>query len=370
VSVLTAQLVELDSERRNTVDHLQTVSRDVQQRLATALAESGHHSLRPSFGPLLERLRDGAMPVGQVATALNVSPQAASRAALALEKYGYVARATSAADGRSRVVALTSRGEELMTRAAQIFAESEHAYGEILGGALINRIRRMLGELRIGLEHVLKPDSTVLIPSTHSIGSVILISLWAKRETVKSVNQGGHHDVRRSHVELLRAVSTTDVRMSDIARELGVTRQAVSATVQELVGLGYVERRPDATDARAVLIAPSTAGFDVLDDVASAGNEFEARCRAALGRDRWSRFAREMAQLAAAVAVEQRKLTPPALVDAVGPNRAADLASLAEGLRSRLGPRQAARLGALLTTRRRGSSGMASYSHPPTVRNR
>ena len=79
-----------------------------------ALAESGYPHLRPSFGPLLERLRDGALPVGQVATALDVSPQAASRDAQMLERFGYVARAASAVDGRSRVVALTDRGDDLI----------------------------------------------------------------------------------------------------------------------------------------------------------------------------------------------------------------------------------------------------------------
>ena len=112
-------MVDEDPGRLATVERVHTVSRDVQLRLAIALAESGHHHLRPSFGPLLERLRDGALPIGQVAAALDVSPQAASRDALMLERFGYVARAVSAADGRSRMVALTDRGDDLITESGR-----------------------------------------------------------------------------------------------------------------------------------------------------------------------------------------------------------------------------------------------------------
>ncbi len=363
-------MVEQDSERWTTVDHLQTISGDVQRRLAVALAESGHHSLRPSFGPLLERLYEGALPVGQIATAINVSPQAASRAALVLEGFGYVARVSSAVDGRSRVVVLTSRGRDLIARAGETFVEWEHAYEAILGRALINRTRRALDELRIELELALNPVSTVLIRSTHSIGSVILISLWAKREIVTSVNQSGHHSVRRSHIELLSMLRARGVRMSDIARELGVTRQAVSATVRELEGLCYVERRPDSTDGRAVLIAPSVEGSELLDKVAVAARKFEARGLDALGNSRWSRFARDMAQLAAAVSAEHGHVTPPAFERPVRPDQSTDLASLAEGLRSQLGARQAARLGALLTTEQSRPAEIGSHPRAAKVRER
>jgi DNA-binding MarR family transcriptional regulator len=366
----TPQMVERDPRRWSTLDDVETISRDLQRRLAVALSESGHRRLRPSFGPLLERLRDGALPVGQVATALDVSPQAASRAALVLEQFGYVARTASAVDGRSRVVALTSRGDDLMARAAETFVMCEHAYEDILGSASISRVRRDLEELRIRLEAEVKRDLAVPVPSTRSIGSVILIALWAKGEIAMRVSHAGHQHVRRSHVELLSAIRSEGVRMSDIARELGVTRQAISATVQELEGFGYVERRTDRTDGRAVLIAPSFRGLQLLELVAAAALEFETRGRAVLGNTRWTRFAREMSQLAAAVANEPDTLSPPAHVRVLRSDRATDLASLAEDLRSRLGPRQAARLAVLLTTGKPAAPTSRSHSRTAKLGNR
>ena len=356
------QMVDRDPGGWSTIDDLHTVSRDVQLRLAAALAESGHDSLRPSFGPLLERLRDGALPVGQVAAELNVSPQAASRAALMLETLGYVARTASTADGRSRMVALTRRGDDLILRAGETFVECEHTYEELLGGTVIGRMGRDLDVLRVGLGLAPKPGPTVSIRPPHSIGSVILIALCSTRHVVTSANRCAHQRVRRSHIQLLTTSEACGMRLSDIARELGVTRQAVSATVQELEGLGYVERRPDSTDKRAVLIAPSIQGTVLLDHVAGAVHEFEARCQGVLGTRRWTRFVCDLAELAGAIPDDETRLGPPRPLRLAGGSQAKDLVSLADRLRSQLGARRAARLAALLTTA--GAPSPASASRP------
>ena len=293
---------------------------------------------------------NGALPVGQVAAELHVSPQAASRAALMLETLGYVARTASAADGRSCMVALTSRGDDLILRAGQTFVECEHAYEELLGRTVIGRMRRDLDVLRVGLELAPKPDPTVSIRSPHSIGSVILLALCATRQVVTSANRCGHQRVRRSHIQLLTTSEACGMRLSEIARELGVTRQAVSATAQELEGLGYVERRPDSTDKRAVLIAPSIRGTVLLNHVADAVHEFEARCQGVLGIRRWTRFICDLAELAGQSRTTRRGLGHHARSVSPEEARRRILVSLADGLRSQLGARRAARLAALLTT--------------------
>ncbi len=349
--------------RPATVDCVRTISRDVQLRLAIALAESGYQHLRPSLGLLLERLRDGALPVGQLATALGVSPQAASRDAQMLERFGYVARAASAVDRRSRTVALTDRGHDLMARAGETFAECEHAYAQLVGRVAMGRVLRDLEALRVGLGLASKSRPTVLIRTSRSIGSVILIALDAKRQVVMSAHKGGHHLVRPSHIELLTTIGTGGDRVSDIARELRVTRQAVSATVQDLEGLGYVERRSDSTDKRAVLIAPSARGEALLDEVAHAVQEIEAHCRAVLGRRRWTRFVGDMTELADAVSDDRSPVPPIPSGHSVRPDQADDLVSLAAGLRNRLGARRAARLGALLAAADRSPS--TGDSHRP-----
>ena len=47
--------------------------------------------------------------------------------------------------------------------------------------------------------------------------------------------------------------------------------------MNELQALGYLERRPDATDGRAKLIFPTTRGRQLLDEASRAVAELEAR---------------------------------------------------------------------------------------------
>ena len=49
-------------------------------------------------------------------------------------------------------------------------------------------------------------------------------------------------------------------RPSDIARRLGVTRQAIHATINQMVDLGIVELVDDPANGRVKIVAPTTMG--------------------------------------------------------------------------------------------------------------
>lgn len=70
----------------------------------------------------------------------------------------------------------------------------------------------------------------------------------------------GYEDVRPAHgfafVRLARAGATA----GELAEHLGVSKQAASQLVAELVRKGYVERRAHPTDARARLIVLTERG--------------------------------------------------------------------------------------------------------------
>ena len=330
-----------------TLDRLRAVTRDVQLRLAETLVSSGDHGLRPSFGPLLERVRDDALPIGRVAADLGVSPQAASRAALTLEDLGYVTRTASATDGRSRLVTLTDRGRALIDRARDTFVECERAYASLVGRAAVERMLRDVDDLRQGLG--LTPESGPMVHAraARSVGSFILVTLHAKQWIVTASVARGHGSLRPSHLELFLAVGSGGGRVSEAARALRVSRQAVSAMVQDLERLGYLERRADVMDGRAVRLLPTDLGRALLGDVAAETRRLEARYRMVLGEERWARFVRDLVVLddavaAAALGGEHRQAAP------AGTTSTAELERLAGVLRSRLGSGDAARLGALL----------------------
>jgi DNA-binding MarR family transcriptional regulator len=53
---------------------------------------------------------------------------------------------------------------------------------------------------------------------------------------------------------------------SDIARNLGISRQAVHTTINQMVNMGILELRQDETDGRAKLVVLSDVGAEMRTD--------------------------------------------------------------------------------------------------------
>lgn len=59
---------------------------------------------------------------------------------------------------------------------------------------------------------------------------------------------------RPAHMSLLPHIDLDGTRPSELARRVGVSKQAVGQLVDDLVTMGMVAREPDPTDRRAVLV--------------------------------------------------------------------------------------------------------------------
>lgn len=62
---------------------------------------------------------------------------------------------------------------------------------------------------------------------------------------------------------LLHSIPAAGGRAATLARELGVTKQAVGQTLKELQREGYVEKETDPKDRRALRIRPTPEGLAV-----------------------------------------------------------------------------------------------------------
>src|SRR5688572_24200351 len=80
---------------------------EVTRRSEAHLSARGMGDLRASHGYVFQHLVTGAKSVSQLATALGMTPQGASKAVIALEDLGYVRRQPDPADARARLVDLT-----------------------------------------------------------------------------------------------------------------------------------------------------------------------------------------------------------------------------------------------------------------------
>ncbi|WP_329246767.1 MarR family winged helix-turn-helix transcriptional regulator [Streptomyces sp. NBC_01478] len=89
--------------------------------------------------------------------------------------------------------------------------------------------------------------------------------LAAAGDLTKRINDGvvarGFEGVRPAHGFAFVRLAPDGATATDLAAHLGITKQAASQLVDELVRKGYVERRPHPGDARARLVVLTELGW-------------------------------------------------------------------------------------------------------------
>lgn len=114
-----------------------------------------------------------------------------------------------------------------------------------------------------------------------------LLLLAAAAEVGDAIQAGvmaaGFTDVRPAHGFAFVRMAPDGATVGEIAEHLGVTKQAASQLVEELVNKGYAQRNPHPHDARARLITLTDRGWAVTRAADAAAAAFTARWADALG---------------------------------------------------------------------------------------
>lgn len=97
----------------------------LQERARTWLAEDAMTGVRPSHGFVFQHLVEGAPTIGELAEALGVTQQSASKSVVELEGLGYVRRRPDESDSRVRRVELTDAGRHVVLRGREHRARLE-----------------------------------------------------------------------------------------------------------------------------------------------------------------------------------------------------------------------------------------------------
>lgn len=88
---------------------------------------------------------------------------------------------------------------------------------------------------------------------------------WSYRafeyRVLDELHAAGHPDVRLRHITLLAWMDLEGTRQATLVERAGLTAQAVSQLIEDLVGKGYLERRPALDDRRARLIVWTERGM-------------------------------------------------------------------------------------------------------------
>jgi DNA-binding MarR family transcriptional regulator len=96
--------------------------------------------------------------------------------------------------------------------------------------------------------------------------------------------------VRLAHTTLLPHVDLEGTRLTDLAKRLGVSKQAAAQLVDELEEMGMLERVADPSDARAKLVRFSKKGQQGLLEGLGVLKEIEAEVRHLVGPDKMHVF--------------------------------------------------------------------------------
>jgi DNA-binding MarR family transcriptional regulator len=124
------------------------------------------------------------------------------------------------------------------------------------------------------------------------------------RRMLQALHEHGFDDIDAPHLSVLLWPGPEDLRPSDLAARMRVTKQALNYLLGELERMGYLERRPDPNDGRARRIGFTDRGRALVPVIREAVAEAEREWAAELGEDRFAQLRRLLVDLNDVVARE------------------------------------------------------------------
>ena len=116
-------------------------------------------------------------------------------------------------------------------------------------------------------------------------------------EVQAEVTRAGYSDLNPGHHIVLRNLGENGARPSELAVEAGVTRQAITKVVDDLVRRGVVRRDPDAEDGRGVIVRYTDRGLEGLGVARRHMDAMEAGFAARVGAERWAQVRTTLEEL-------------------------------------------------------------------------
>jgi DNA-binding MarR family transcriptional regulator len=132
-------------------------------------------------------------------------------------------------------------------------------------------------------------------------GSVAQLLIRAARllneRGVARVRAGGASELRPVHMTLLPHLDLEGTRLTELARRMGISKQAVGQIVGNLETMGLVERVPDPSDGRARLVRFSKRGERALSHGLGVLETLEAELSQKVGATRMRELRRALLAL-------------------------------------------------------------------------
>ncbi len=113
----------------------------------------------------------------------------------------------------------------------------------------------------------------------------------------EAVERAGVDDMRTAFGFVIRALSNDERTLTELAELLGVTKQAAIKVIDQMEGLGYIERIPDPADRRSKRLRLTPKAHDVRRAAMAASRRIERELRADLGDEDVAAMRRALTRL-------------------------------------------------------------------------
>lgn len=104
------------------------------------------------------------------------------------------------------------------------------------------------------------------------------------------LEDAGYADIRPMHSNVLRHLTSRGARVTTLAEQAQITKQSMSAIVEELITLGYLEKRPDPSDGRAWLVTFTPRGEALQKTLIRLSTEAERVLAQNIGEQKYAQF--------------------------------------------------------------------------------
>ncbi|HET7800766.1 MAG TPA: MarR family transcriptional regulator [Humibacillus xanthopallidus] len=140
---------------------------------------------------------------------------------------------------------------------------------------------------------------------TPSVGVLMFVAYRAMEQQIYAEVVAAGFEATLPQARLFARISEQGLRLTDLAESAQVTKQTAAYLVEQLESLGYVERVPHPTDARARLVRLAPRGRETQALASSIEARIEREWQAHLGAAEWARLHASLIRL--------REITDPYL---------------------------------------------------------
>jgi DNA-binding MarR family transcriptional regulator len=119
--------------------------------------------------------------------------------------------------------------------------------------------------------------------------------------------EAGYGDIRDPHMQIFGNVRDGGIRLTELAERASLSLAATSELVNDLVELGYLERRPDPADGRAKLIDLTKRGREAMAAAGDRVADIERRWSKLVGANNFTQMCKTMQRLLDELDAEQAR---------------------------------------------------------------